>query len=244
MRHFTLVAGLGLFLSFTSHADDQQLDSSRIATGQFDYRTTLQVGDTVVDIDSVRHIRIGKAGSHQTLQIETVTRTGMGPTTDLLELDWHTLMPIEREVRQGGGEMRIHYDPERITGYIRAAGQTVTVDVTLEQPAYAGESGLEAILAAMPLTSGQQSELHVLEIDVNTRVRRFQLSVGDVETIEVPAGRFAAWPVHVSAMDELDDEQTIWISDETPHVFLRAKAPVPDEMGGGSLTTVLVKTTD
>jgi hypothetical protein len=227
-----LVTGMAL----TVQAQAIDLDGQRIATGHFEYRTTLQVGDTIVDIDSSRHLIRDESGS---LRIETVTRTGMGPTRDILELSAESLEPVRREVRQGDGDMVINYSADRVTGYIRAAGQMVSVDVELEQPAYAGESGLEALLAAMALTGGLETEIRVLEIDVATRIRHFQMTVGEAETVETPAGRYTAWPVHLKATDEFDDEQTIWISQSPPHVFLRAQAPVPDEMGGGALVTVL-----
>ena len=235
---------LGLLLSKAGHAGVPQLDSSRVATGKFEYRTILQVGDTRLDIDSVRHIQVGNAASSQTLQINTVTRTDMGTTEDQLELDLKTLLPIERVVRQGDGKMKIDFHPEQVSGFIQAAGQTVTVDLALDVPAYAGESGLEAVLTAMPLESGLEFELPILEIDVDTRVRLFRVSVGEQETIEVPAGRFSVWPIHLSATDEFEDEQTIWVSDASPRLFVQATAPIPTDMGDGSLSTVLVKTSD
>lgn len=244
MKNYTAAITFCLLMAATGHADTGNLDSTRIALGKFEYRTTLVVGDTIVDIDSTRRITLENSASAETLQIETVTHTGMGPTDDRLELNAKTLMPVRREVRQGDGEMRIDFAADRVTGYIQAAGQTVPVDVALNQPAYAGESGLEAVLAAMPLNSGQETELHVLEIDVNTRVRHVRAHVGEVEAIEVPAGRFQAWPVHLSAADEFDDEQTVWISNSKPRVFVRAEAPVPADMGGGSLVTVLTAVSD
>ena len=239
-----VVIMLGLLLSKAGHADYPQLDSSRVATGEFEYRTILQVGDTRLDIDSVRDIRVGNAASSQTLQINTITETDMGTTEDRLKLDFETLMPIERVVRQGEGEMKIDYHREQVTGHIQAAGHTVTVDLALDVPAYAGESGLEAVLTAMPLASGLEFEMRILEIDVETRVRLFQVSVGEQETIEVPAGRFSVWPIHLSATDEFDDEQTIWISDASPRVFVQAAAPIPADLGDGSLTTFLVSTSE
>ncbi len=235
---------LGLLLSKAGHAELPQLDSSEVATGQFEYRTILQVGDTRLDIDSVRHIGVENSASPRTLQIRTVTETDMGTTEDQLELDFATLMPIERVVRQDDGQMKIDYRPDQVTGYIRAAGQTAPVDLSLNYPAYAGEAGLETLLTAMPLASGLEFELRIVEIDVDSRVRRFRASVGDEETVEVPAGRFSAWPVHVSAADEFDDEQTIWISDAIPRVFVQATAPIPADLGDGAVTTILVKTSD
>ncbi len=237
MKTFTRLLIVVSAMLLTGPALAVDLDSERIATGQFEYRTTLQVGDTVVDIDSSRILSRDPEGP---MKIETITRTGMGEARDVLELHAETLQPVRREVRQGDGDMVIDYSAEQVTGYIRAAGQTVSVDVELDEPAYAGESGLEALLSAMAYEAGLKTEVHILEIDVATRVRHFRLKVGNLEQIETPAGRYKAWPVHVKAIDEFDDEQTIWISHSLPHVFLLAKAPVPDEMGGGSLVTTLL----
>jgi hypothetical protein len=244
MRVITTTIMLGLLLSTAGQANDLQLDSLRVATGQFDYRTTLKVGDTRLDIESVRHIRGGVDASSQTLEISTVTRTDMGTIEDQLVLDFESLMPVERSVRQDDGRMQVNYRPDQVTGTIQAAGQAVTIDLALDEPAYAGESGLEAVLTAMPLASGQGFELRILEIDVETVVRVFRVQVGEVETVEVPAGRFSAWPVHLKATDEFEDEQTIWISEDSPRVFVQATAPVPTDLGEGSLSTVLISTSD
>ena len=242
----------GLLLASASHGDSREndrdnehdLDSARVATGQFDYRTILEVGDTRLDIESVRHIRVGNDAPAHTLEIRTVTRTDMGKTEDQLTLDFESLLPIDRRVHQDDGRMQVNYGPGKVTGTIQAAGQTVAVDLALDEPAYAGESGLEAVLMAIPLASGQDFELRVIEIDVETAVRVFRIRVGEVETIEVPAGRFSAWPVHVKATDEFEDEQTIWISDASPRSFVKASAPVPADLGDGSLTTELVSSGD
>ncbi len=225
-------------------ANQHELDTARVATGQFDYRTILEVGDTRLDIESVRHIGVGNDAPARTLEIRTVTRTDMGETEDQLTLDFESLLPIDRRVRQDNGLMQIDYGPEQVTGSIQAAGQTVAVDLALDEPAYAGESGLEALLTAMPLAGGQDFELRVIEIDVETVVRVFRVRVGEVETVEVPAGRFSAWPVHLKATDEFEDEQTIWISEDSPRIFVQATAPVPADLGDGSLTTELVRSGD
>ncbi|QOC23952.1 DUF3108 domain-containing protein [Wenzhouxiangella sp. AB-CW3] len=235
-----LIIILGLLLSGAGQAADLQPDSSVVATGQFDYRTILKVGDTRMDIDSVRHIRVARAASPQILKIRTVTRTEMGSTEDRLELDFETMMPIERKVRQEGGRMQVNYRPDQVTGTIQAAGQIVAVDLALDEPAYAGESGLEALLTAMPLSGGEEYKLRIIEIDVETVVRTFRIRVGDLESVEVPAGRFDAWPVHLKSTDKYRDEQTIWISDDSPRIFVQAMAPVPADLGDGSLTTELI----
>jgi hypothetical protein len=228
-----------------SMADElAEVDSTRIAVGQFNYQTILEVGDTILELESTRQISTLDSPDSPRLLIETLTDAGMGPFRDQLELDARTLLPIRRTVRQGDGFMAIDFTSESITGHIQAAGQSVSVNLDLAEPVYAGESGLEALLAAAPLRAGLDFQLKAVEIDVNTHIRRFEVTVGALETVQVPAGSFDAWPVHLKAADEFDDEQTLWFSELIPRVFLRAEAPVPDEMGGGSLVTELVAMDD
>ncbi len=239
-----LMATVCLTLSLTARAGLPDIDSSLAATGRHDYLTTLEVGETRLEIEAVRRITRIEGKTGEELHVGTLTRTGMGLTDDRLQLNAETLLPLAREVYQGDGRMQIELSPDRVTGYIQAAGQTVSLDTVLTTTSYAAEAGLEVLLAALALEQDLVFELDLIEIDVHTQVRRYELRVGATETIEVPAGRFIAWPIEVTAVDDPGDRQTLWISQSQPRLFVRAEAPVPVDLGRGSLITELVRSGD
>lgn len=229
----------------TAMADDHDralptLDAALIATGQFDYTTTLVIGDTKLEIESRRQIGRDLDEQGETiLLVETVTRSGMGDTTERLELDAISLLPKKQRVAQGDSTMSADYSESQVTGLIRAAGQVVPIDLKLDAPAYGGEAALEAVLTALPLASGYRTRLRAMEIDVEQLVRRFAVIVEERETIEVPAGEFDTWRLRLDALDGLGGSQVLWIGVEAPRVLVRAQGFIPEEVGQGSLITEL-----
>lgn len=217
-----------------------QLDPGAIAKGRFDYVTELRVGDTGMDIQSTREIRTDSRDGKELLLIETTSLTGMGETVDRLHLDGQSLRPITREISQGQGLLRLQYGPERVTGLIESAGQIISVNLALDQPAHAGDAGLDTLLVGLELTEGLTGELRIIETGVEVYLQIFNFSVDAIESIEVPAGSFAAWPVRVWASDDPDYRQTIWVSTREPRLLVQASAPVPASAGGGHLITRLV----
>ncbi len=216
------------------------LVADNIATGRFTYITRLQIGSIDSEIESVREIRTDTVDDLPSLRVETTSMTGMGETVDLLQLDATNLYPLQRLITQGDGRLELDYSSERVTGLIQAAGQLINVDLTLAEPAYAGDAGLDTLLLGLPLREGLSGELQAIETDVDVYVQRFNFAVGPPERIETPAGSFDSWPVQIQAVDDPDYRQTVWLSKQLPRVFVQAEAPVPAEAGGGLLQTQLV----
>lgn len=216
------------------------LQAENIATGRFTYVTTLQIGDIGNQIESVRELRMDVVDGRSSLRIETTSVTGMGETVDLLQLDAASLYPLNRLIVQGDGRLELNYAPDRVTGLIRAAGQLINVDLALVEPAFAGDAGLDTLLGGLPLREGLSGELPAVETDVEIYVQHFSFSVGTPEMIKTPAGSFESWPVVVQAVDDADYRQTVWLSTDTPRLFVQAEAPIPAQAGGGMLRTQLV----
>lgn len=246
-----LAAALPLALGITlgalseplrAHTEEgYSLEPEAIATGRFTYLTELQLGDTSMEIESIRVIAVDTVDGTPSLRVETISVTGMGETIDRLQLHADSLYPLEREIVQGEGRLEIKYEKDRVTGYVRAAGQTISVNLALTEPAYAGDAGLDTLLAALPLQAGLSGRLQIIETDVEVYVQAFGFSVGEPEIMEVPAGSFEAWPIALQAADDPDYRQTVWLSTATPRLFVRAEAPVPTEAGGGTLITRLIQ---
>lgn len=237
-------AGLLLVTAAASvgqHAAALELEGDQIATGRFSYLTSLRIGDIDTQIESVRELRPDSVNGRASLRVETTTVTGMGETTDLLQLDAATLYPLERLIVQGSGRLEFHYQPDRVTGTIRAAGQLIEVDLGLDEPAYAGDAGLDTLLGGLPLRVGLSGELQAVETDVDVYVQRFRFAVDPPEIIETPAGVFESWPIRIEAVDDPDYRQVVWLSTGLPRVFVQAEAPIPAEAGGGWLRTRLVE---
>jgi hypothetical protein len=229
-----LAAGLGW------SASPLPLNPGAIAKGRFHYVTELEVGATRMEIPSTREISLESQAGEQRLIVKTTSVTGMGETIDRLHLDARSMRPIRRETRQRQGRLQLEYTGEVVTGMIQSAGQTIMVEQAVDQPAYAGDAGLDTLLVGLQLSEGLSGRLFVIETDVEVHLVNFEFSVQAVESITVPAGTFSAWPIRLQAIDDPDYRQIIWVSVDEPRLFLQGRAPVPSQAGGGHVLTQLV----
>ncbi len=215
------------------------VDPEQLAHGEFGYETTIQIGGQEMKIEAQRRIETVGHDGRPVLQIVSTSQTPMGDIRDELTVQPGTLRPIARSVDQAGATIEVSFDSREITGAIEAGGQTIPVQIDLEAPVFAGESGLDAVLASLPLAEGYRTYLRIAEIGAQQRVRFFVAEVEAVETVEVPAGSFEAWKVSVSALDEEGGDQTVWLDHNTPRTTLKAEGRLPAQMGGVAYTTVL-----
>ncbi len=220
-------------------AVDPEPDIKRLALGQFDYRTWLLLDDRRMEVDTRLLLSHDSDQPEPELSIEALIETGMGRTRDRLFLDAETLRPKRRAVEQNDGEMSVEYGESQLLATLRTGQETVQVDLPLDVAVYAGETGLDITLASLPLASGYQTQLNVVEVDVNSQVRRFAVEVEPLETVQIEIGEFQAWPVRLEALDDQGGDQWLWFSDTEPRYLIRAEANVPGELGDGMLVTEL-----
>ncbi|MGY6587151.1 MAG: DUF3108 domain-containing protein [Wenzhouxiangella sp.] len=220
-------------------AVDPEPDIKRLALGQFDYRTWLLLDDRRMEVDTRLLLSHDSDQPEPELSIEALIETGMGRTRDRLFLDAGTLRPKRRAVEQNDGEMSVEYGESQLLATLRTGQETVQVDLPLDAAVYAGEIGLDITLATLPLASGYQTQLNVVEVDVNSQVRRFAVEVEPLETVQIEIGEFQAWPVRLEALDGQGGDQWLWFSDTEPRYLIRAEASIPGELGDGMLVTEL-----
>ncbi len=215
------------------------VDADRVAAGQLGYRTRLEMGGSEMLIESERSIRREQDDQRPLLVIESSSSTPMGSVTDEFVVDGLTLRPIQRTTRQGPATVEVSFSSREVSGQIDAGASQMPIQIDLDAPVFGGDAGLEIALTGLPLAEGYRSPVRFAEVGMQQRVRFFQIEVGAQETIEVPAGEFAAWPVQLSPLDGDGGSQTLWISDQTPRLLLKARGRLPAEMGGAEFTTEL-----
>ena len=217
------------------------VDPELLARGQFSYETTVELGGQEMKIEAVRRIEEDELDGRPILQIVSTSSTPMGEIRDQLILQAGTLRPVSRAVDQAGATIEVGFDSRQVTGAIEAGGQTIPIDLELEAPIFAGESGLEAVLAALPLGDDYRTSVRVAEIGAQQRVRFFSVQVEGSETMEVPAGSFETWKVSLRALDDEGGDQTVWLDQEAPRTVIRAEGRLPAQMGGAAYTTELTQ---
>ena len=217
------------------------VDPELLARGEFGYETTVELGGQEMKIEAERRIEETELDERPVLQIVSTSATPMGEIRDELILQAGTLRPVSRTVDQAGATIEVAFDSRRVTGAIEAGGQTIPIDLELEAPIFAGESGLEAVLAALPLGEEYRTSVRVAEIGAQQRVRFFSVQVEGSETTQVPAGSFGTWKVSLRALDDEGGDQTVWLDQDGPRTVVRAEGRLPAQMGGAAYTTVLTQ---
>ncbi len=217
------------------------VDVDQLEMGQFAYVTRLEMGGQEMSIEAERLIEQIEDEDGLRLRIASTSTTPMGEISDELVLRPSSLRPIQRRVQQPGATIEVDFDARAFTGAIEAGGQTIPIEVELDAPIFAGESGLEAVLASLPLDENYRTSVRFAEIGAQQRVRFFSVSVEGSESVELPAGTFEAWRVSLSALDDEGGDQTVWLDRDTPRTTLKAEGRLPAEMGGMSYTTELTE---
>jgi len=215
------------------------VEADRLAKGEFGYKTTVSMGGQEMEIPAQRLIEMAEVDGQSVVRILSTSQGPMGEASDELLLDADTLRPISRSVSQAGATINISFGSQEVRGAIEAGGQTIPINIELEAPIIAGESGLEATLASLPLAEGYRTSLRVAEIGAQQRVRFFAIEVEGVEEIEVPAGTFTAWRVSVNALDNEGGNQTLWLDQSDPRTTLKTEGRLPPQMGGMAYETLL-----
>ncbi|NDY95132.1 prolyl oligopeptidase family serine peptidase [Wenzhouxiangella sp. C33] len=213
----------------------------QLARGEFGYQTTVSMGDQEMQISARRQIESIERDGESLLRIRSTSDTPMGEVSDELILQADSLRPVSRSIDQAGATIEASFGRREVSGAIEAGGQTIPVQIEFDAPIFAGESGLEAVLASLPLAEGYRTSLRVAEIGAQQRVRYFAVEVEGSEVIEVPAGEFSAWRVSVSALDDEGGDQTVWLDQSAPRTTLKAEGRLPAQMGGAAYTTVLTE---
>ncbi|MGY6555695.1 MAG: alpha/beta fold hydrolase [Wenzhouxiangella sp.] len=217
------------------------VDSEQLAQGRFAYRTTLRMGEQEMSIEAERRVEQIEEDGTPRLRIRSTSTTPMGEMSDELLLQTSSLRPIQRRVQQPGASITVDFDARAFTGAIEAGGQTIPINVDLDAPIFAGESGLEAVLASLRLSEGYRTSVRIAEIGAQQRVRFFSVQVEAAETIEVPAGSFEAWRIGLRALDGEGGDQTMWLDREGPRTTLKVEGRLPPQMGGMAFTSVLTE---
>lgn len=217
------------------------VEPDRMARGEFGYETTLEMGEQEMQIGARRLIESAEHDGEPVIRIRSTSQTAMGEISDELLLHAQTLRPISRSVDQAGATIEVAFGSRAVTGAIAVGGQTIPINIELDAPIFAGESGLEAVLASLPLAEGYRTSLRVAEIGAQQRVRFFAMEVEGSEVIEIPAGQFTAWRISLSALDDEGGDQTIWLDQAEPRTTLRTAGRLSPQMGGIAYTTVLTE---
>ncbi|QDS97236.1 hypothetical protein HG15A2_04970 [Adhaeretor mobilis] len=135
---------------------------------------------------------------------QTITLNGMAGKSHVL-VDFETFAPIESQWKHTLlGEAQAVYGNDQVE--IELAGKDKPSTKQLDSPYYDNEQAAE-LFRRLPLREGYKAKFDVVAI-LNNATIPLGLEVTEIETVEVPAGKFECFKL------ELDIKQTFWISND------------------------------
>ena len=197
-----------------------------------EYTVILQVMGQEMILNTTRTIETATLDGQQVLRVTDVATLPTATIVDKLDLDRATLMPVRRSM-SGGATIELSYTEEAITGEMGMQGQMTPVNVELAAPVFSDGSGLEMVMAGLPLEEGYATTLRIFEPQMQ-KVRPMLLSVTGTETTQCAAGTFETFVVEITPLD--DDEagtSTVRVLQEAPHHVVLREFKLPAAMGGG-----------
>lgn len=215
------------------------VDAAKVATGTFQYSSEVALGGQQMTIESERTVAREERDGEEVLVVTSSAETPMGSASDTYVLGAYSLRPKARSASQGPARVEASFGDGEVTGTIQASGQQFPIEEELAAPVFGGDAALDAVLTALPLAEGYETDLRSFEIGMQNRTRVWSLSVPGSETVEVAAGSFETFRVEVQDLDGEGGARTIWVTQESPRVIVRSEGTLPPQMGGGAVRSEL-----
>ena len=165
-------------------------------------------------------------------RVATTIESQVGTAADTVSLRVNDLHPVHRALEQGPVKVTLDYSDTAVVGEVLMPGGAKTpIDVTLEGPVV---GHLETAVEAMPLAVGFATEVADFQ-SATASVQRIRVEVAGAEPVDVPAGRFDAYRLTLSAADGLSG--TLWVTEAKPHRAVKTDLNQPAT--GGRIVSVL-----
>ncbi len=163
---------------------------------------------------------------NNTWVLSQTTTTGSHVQTDEITVEKKTLILRRRLFKEDDAVADLKFAGHRVTGIIKDAGNSMSIDTDLGTMIFADGGGAEDIMAALPLAKGYTAEFRNYNIG-SQQVKSLQLRVMDSETVTVPAGTFDTWKVMLTSLDGASDTYGLWV-DKRSHKVVKEMFSLPD----------------
>lgn len=239
-------------------------DGSRIQSATLVYRVTTSEGN---ETEIVRSIEIASTGGRDIWRTidsamvpvyevvefdaanfadpnfdfpEPVASGDLSPAADTVEVDRHTLLPIQRRI---GGQVTffINYHQDSVVGEFEVAGFIDDITVLLEAPVFADGAGLDLVIAGLPLAEGYETLLRVFDAQLR-QVVPLSLTVTGLESVQTPAGTFDVFQITLTPIGVRDARpRSLQVRQQPPHYVVRDITSFRGENGDVVQTSELVR---
>ena len=167
------------------------------------------------------------------------TSGAMVASTDTLDLDVFTLLPIRRMVQQGPAVVNLSFSPTAVTGAIVAQGRDMPINVKLTSPVLSDGVGVDIPVCSLPLADGYKATLSQFDV-MGAKATMMTLTVVGGEKVTVGKISFETFKVEIKPAEGEEGGSTLWIAKDTRRV-IKMESKLPAQMGGAIVTSELVQ---
>lgn len=215
-----------------------QFNGSLLKDETLKYTVMFDMGGRKMTMSVTRIIQQATYENKPVRRLIEQTSGAMGVSTDTLDLDSGTLLPIRRMVHQGPAVLKLSFSPTAVTGAIRAQGRDMPVNVKLALPVLSDGLGVDIPVCSLPLADGYKATLSQFEV-MGAKVSTMALTVAGTEKLTVGKMSFETFKVEIKPTEGEEGGSTLWITKDT-HRAVKMENKLPAQMGGGIVTSELV----
>jgi dienelactone hydrolase len=202
------------------------------------YVTKIAMMGREITLNSTRTVAQSQSGGKKIWRVIEESTSPMGASSDTLDLDEKTLLPIRRSGKQGMATMAMTFTPELVEGKIIAGPQTIPVNAKLTGPVLSDGAGTEIPLCTLPLAAGYKASISTFDM-MGGKAKTMMMKVATVENVTIGAGTFEAFKVELTG-EGGEGNSTLWVSKKDLRL-IKKEAKLPAQMGGGTAVTEFVK---
>lgn len=208
------------------------LPTGDVATGQFQYAISLEIGGQSMSMSQNNNV----SQTNEHIAIDYEMTTPMGNISGVIQLHNNSLKPKFSSMNQGPVSAEMTYNTDMIHGKISAQGNEEPIEIKLDNDIAPDGEGLSLYLASLRLEPGMTALIR--SVDGNAmKVKTYKMSVSDMEDVHVNSGDFKVYKVSLVPADGSPGSQDFWI-DSDRHLVVKKEAILP-EMGGAVMKSEL-----
>ena len=214
-------------------------DGSQVAPTTLRYRIAVTVAGEEYAFHSVVDTSRQSWAGNPAWRIETRARMPAGDVLDTVYLGTEDLVAVHRDVRVGQGRVSLDLGLDGVSGTIvEPGGEARPIAISSDGPVV---GHMATALAGASLASRFEALFRTLDLQRQT-IHAWRASVGGLESVEVPAGRFEAYRLELVDLDGHDLAGTVWMTGEAPRRMVRSQ--LIDNEGGGTIIAELTPARD
>jgi dipeptidyl aminopeptidase/acylaminoacyl peptidase len=214
----------------------ESFDGSKIKEEKSKYKMTVIARGQTIPMNVTSELVKTNLNGKDVFRAIDVT-SGMMGGADTLYVDAKTLLPIQRNVKQGPAAVNVKFENGKVEGKIAAGPQNIPIDVKLDVAVVTDGSGIGLAIESLKLTDNFSAQFNLFELQT-AQVKKMTLKVVSSEKISVPAGEFDTYKLEINPVEGTDGASVVWVK-KSDQKMVKLQMSLGEQMAGTTITMEL-----